>query len=90
MKILVIGSGLIGLTTAYFLKQRGHEVTVIDRRDGPARETSFANGALLTPSMPEPSRSRNEGLPRHREPVPGMPSPEVQGSRGPPWFAYGR
>jgi len=54
MKVIVIGSGLIGLTTAYFLKQRGHDVTVIDRRDGPGRETSFANGALLTPSMPEP------------------------------------
>jgi D-amino-acid dehydrogenase len=54
MKVLVIGSGLIGLTTAYFLKQRGHDVTVIDRQEGPARETSFANGALLTPSMPEP------------------------------------
>jgi len=54
MKVTVIGSGLIGLTSAYFLKQRGHDVTVIDRQDGPGRETSFANGALLTPSMPEP------------------------------------
>jgi D-amino-acid dehydrogenase len=54
MKILVIGSGLIGTTSAYFLRQRGHEVTVIDRQEGPGLETSFANGALLTPSMPEP------------------------------------
>jgi D-amino-acid dehydrogenase len=54
MKIIVIGSGLIGLTTAYFLKRRGHDVAVIDREDGPARGTSFANGALLTPSMAEP------------------------------------
>jgi len=54
MKIIVIGSGLIGLSSAYFLKQRGHDVTVIDRQDGPGRETSFANGSLLTPSMPEP------------------------------------
>jgi D-amino-acid dehydrogenase len=54
MKVIVIGSGLIGVTTAYFLKTRGHDVLVIDREGGPARETSFANGALLTPSMPEP------------------------------------
>jgi D-amino-acid dehydrogenase len=54
MKILVIGSGLIGVTSAYVLRRRGHEVTVIDRQEGPGRETSFANGALLTPSMPEP------------------------------------
>ena len=54
MKIVVVGCGLIGLSTAYFLRCRGHEVTVIDRQEGPGRETSFANGALLTPSMSEP------------------------------------
>lgn len=54
MKVIVIGSGLIGITTAYFLRQRRHEVTVIDRQEGPGQETSFANGALLTPSMSDP------------------------------------
>ncbi len=54
MKALVIGSGLIGVTSAYFLSRRGWEVTVLDRQDGPGQETSFANGSLLTPSMPEP------------------------------------
>lgn len=54
MKVLIVGSGLIGVTTAYFLRCRGHEVTVIDRAEGPGLETSFANGAMLTPSMPEP------------------------------------
>ncbi|MGB6487639.1 MAG: D-amino acid dehydrogenase [Steroidobacteraceae bacterium] len=54
MKALIIGSGLIGTTSAYFLARRGWEVTVLDRQDGPAQETSFANGSLLTPSMPEP------------------------------------
>ena len=54
MKALVIGSGLIGTTSAYFLARRGWEVTVLDRQDGPGQETSFANGSLLTPSMPEP------------------------------------
>jgi D-amino-acid dehydrogenase len=54
MKAVVIGSGLIGVTSAYFLARRGWQVTVIDRQEGPGRETSLANGALLTPSMPEP------------------------------------
>lgn len=54
MKILVIGSGVIGLTSAYYLQRSGHEVAVIDRRAAPARETSFANGALLTASMAQP------------------------------------
>jgi D-amino-acid dehydrogenase len=54
MRILVVGSGLIGLTSAYFLQGRGHQVTVIERAEGPGRETSFANGGLLSPSMPEP------------------------------------
>jgi D-amino-acid dehydrogenase len=54
VKALIIGSGLIGTASAYFLSRRGWEVTVLDRQDGPAQETSFANGSLLTPSMPEP------------------------------------
>ncbi|MDE2050874.1 MAG: D-amino acid dehydrogenase [Gammaproteobacteria bacterium] len=54
MKALIIGSGLLGITSAYFLSRRGWEVTVLDRQDGPGQETSFANGSLLTPSMPEP------------------------------------
>ena len=54
MKALIIGSGLIGTTSAYFLARRGWEVTVLDRQDGPGQETSFANGSLLTFSMPEP------------------------------------
>ena len=54
MKVLIIGSGLIGVTSAYFLQRRGHEVTVIERQEGAGREASFANGSLLTPSMPQP------------------------------------
>jgi D-amino-acid dehydrogenase len=57
MKTLIIGSGVIGVTMAYLLRQRGHEVTVIDRGEGPGLETSFANGALLTPSMSSPWNS---------------------------------
>jgi len=54
MKVLVIGGGLMGVTSAYFLQRGGHEVIVIDREDGPGKKTSFASGCLLTPSMSEP------------------------------------
>jgi D-amino-acid dehydrogenase len=54
MKVLVIGAGLIGVSTSYFLRMRGHEVTVVEREKGPGLQTSFANGALISPSMPEP------------------------------------
>jgi D-amino-acid dehydrogenase len=54
VKALIIGSGLIGVSSAYFLSRRGWDVTVLDRQEGPGEETSFANGSLLTPSMPEP------------------------------------
>lgn len=54
LRVLIIGAGLIGVTSAYSLRRRGHEVVVIDREPGAGRETSFANGSLLTPSMPEP------------------------------------
>ena len=53
MRIGVIGCGVIGLTTAYFLRQHGYDVSLIDRQGGHGRETSFAHGALLTPGMPE-------------------------------------
>jgi D-amino-acid dehydrogenase len=49
MKTIVMGGGVIGVTTAWYLAQAGHEVTVIDRRDGVARETSFANAGLIAP-----------------------------------------
>src|SRR5215467_3791874 len=54
MKVVIIGAGLIGISTSYFLRLRGHEVTVIERESGPGLQTSFANGALVSPSMPEP------------------------------------
>jgi glycine/D-amino acid oxidase-like deaminating enzyme len=42
MKILVLGAGVVGTTTAYFLAKDGHEVEVIDRQDKAAMETSFS------------------------------------------------
>lgn len=54
VRVIVIGAGLIGVTTAYFLQDRGHEVIVLDREKGPGLDTSFANAGLLTPSMSDP------------------------------------
>jgi D-amino-acid dehydrogenase len=50
MRVVVLGAGLIGTATAYFLAKAGHEAVVVDRRQQAGLETSFANGALLTPS----------------------------------------
>ena len=49
MKVLVLGGGVIGVTTAYYLNRQGHEVEVVERNDGVGEETSFQNGALLAP-----------------------------------------
>ncbi len=54
MKVLVLGSGVIGVTTAYYLAQAGHEVEVVDRRGGPALETSFANAGEVSPGYSSP------------------------------------
>ena len=51
---LVIGGGLIGVSTAWFLVERGFEVTLLERREGSALETSYANGGLITPSQSDP------------------------------------
>ena len=49
MKALVMGGGVIGVTTAYYLARDGHEVTILDRQPQPASETSFANAGLVAP-----------------------------------------
>ena len=54
MKVLVLGSGLLGVSSAYYLSQLGHEVTVVDRQANPAAETSFANGGQISVSHAEP------------------------------------
>jgi D-amino-acid dehydrogenase len=50
----VLGAGLLGVTSAYFLRQQGHDVTVVDRQATPAAETSFANGGQISVSHAEP------------------------------------
>jgi D-amino-acid dehydrogenase len=54
MKTIVVGSGLLGLSTAYHLLQRGVRVTILDGEQQPAAGASRANGGLLTPSMSDP------------------------------------
>jgi len=57
MHILVVGSGLLGTSTAWFLRQHGADVTVVDRAEQAGMETSFANAGMLTPSMADPWNS---------------------------------
>jgi len=52
--VLVVGGGLAGLSSAYALHEAGYRVALLERREDVALETSFANGGILTPSMPDP------------------------------------
>ena len=54
MKVVVLGSGIIGVTTAYYLAKQGQEVTVLDRQPGPALETSYANAGQISPGYSAP------------------------------------
>jgi glycine/D-amino acid oxidase-like deaminating enzyme len=54
VKVIVLGSGVIGVTTAYYLARAGHEVTVVDRQAEPAQETSFANAGEVSPGYSSP------------------------------------
>jgi len=54
MKVTVLGAGVTGITSAWFLRQAGHEVTVVDRQPGAGLETSFANGGQISVSHAEP------------------------------------
>lgn len=54
MKVIVLGSGIIGTASAWFLNKAGHDVTVIDRQAGAALETSFANGCQISVSHATP------------------------------------
>ncbi|MDQ7956529.1 MAG: D-amino acid dehydrogenase, partial [Pseudomonadota bacterium] len=54
MRVIVLGAGLLGTSSAYFLSQLGHDVTVVDRQATPGAETSFANGGQISVSHAEP------------------------------------
>ena len=54
MQLLVLGAGVVGVTCAWFLRDAGHDVTVVERQPGAGRETSFANGGQISVSHAEP------------------------------------
>jgi len=54
MKVVVLGAGIIGISTAWYLLEQGHEVTVVDRQPDASMEASFANGAQISVSFCEP------------------------------------
>ena len=54
MKIIVLGSGVVGVTSAWYLAQAGHEVTVVDRQPEAGLETSFANAGQVSPGYSSP------------------------------------
>ena len=66
MKVLVLGSGVIGTSIAYYAAKAGHEVTVVDRQPGPALETSFGNAGEVSPGYSSPWAG------------PGMPAKAIQ------------
>ncbi|MFE4110828.1 D-amino acid dehydrogenase [Kosakonia sp. YIM B13611] len=54
MRVVVLGSGVVGVTSAWYLRQAGHDVTVIDRQPGPAQETSASNAGQISPGYAAP------------------------------------
>lgn len=54
MRVLIVGSGVIGVTSAWYLARAGHDVTVLDRQPGPALETSYANAGEVSPGYSSP------------------------------------
>ena len=54
MRVAVLGAGVVGVASAWYLSRAGHEVTLLDRRDGPGLETSFANGGQISAGHAEP------------------------------------
>ena len=54
MKVLILGAGVVGVSSAWYLARAGHEVVVVDRQPSPGQETSFANGGQISVSHAEP------------------------------------
>ena len=75
MKIVVLGSGIIGVTTAYYLGRSGHEVVVVDRQTAAGMETSFANAGQVSPGYSAPwagTRRADQGGPVAADEVPSL------------------
>src|SRR5579864_6410614 len=54
VRVIVLGGGVIGVSTAYYLARAGHDVTVVERQAGVALETSFANAGEISPGYSAP------------------------------------
>lgn len=54
MRVLILGAGVIGVSTAYYLAKSGHQVVVVDRQSAPGQETSFANAGEISPGYAAP------------------------------------
>ena len=54
MKVIVLGGGVVGISTAWYLAKAGVDVTVVERQPGPALETSFANAGQISPGYAAP------------------------------------
>lgn len=54
MRVVILGAGVIGVSTAYYLARAGHEITVLERRNGPGQETSYANAGEISPGYAAP------------------------------------
>jgi D-amino-acid dehydrogenase len=83
LKIIVLGSGVIGVTSAWYLAQAGHDVTVIDRQAAAGMETSFANAGQVSPGMsapwasPDTPRKAILWLLMHHRPLVLWPRPDA-------------
>ena len=83
MKIIVLGSGVVGVTSAWYLAQAGHDVTAIDRQPAAGMETSFANAGQISPGMsapwaaPETPRKAIQWLLMHHRPLVFWPIPDA-------------
>ncbi|MFO1075266.1 MAG: D-amino acid dehydrogenase [Geminicoccaceae bacterium] len=84
MRVIVLGSGIIGVASAHYLAEAGHEVVVLDRQEGPALETSFANAGEVSPGYSSPWAA--PGLPlkalqwlfMHHRPLVIWPLPDLR------------
>lgn len=54
MRVLVLGAGVVGVTTAFYLQKAGHEVVIVDRQNEPGMETSYANGGQIAAAHADP------------------------------------
>lgn len=86
MHVMVLGAGVTGITTAWYLLQAGHQVTVLERREGVGLETSFANGGQISVSHPEPWSSPSAPLIALRSL--GRPDAPLRFGLGKDWQRY--